>query len=209
MSAILCWVVAASILVELLQEIPYFSGTPAGFIISSILVLIAIRFIWKAVDKIIKFISPESTVKTLAGCLLKTMKQLELIESMNSEVAMRKCAGGYSHCMIIHASAHDSERFGKAIAEMLSAIDNPRYVLVKKHSFLPSLSYTHSYACPSIIGTKKERAQVLAKNLKKHVGNFELFFTRNFEGVKHLTKCRRKAYLNRNEILIKRLKRVN
>jgi len=165
-------------------------------------------FIGKALDRIFKFISPESTVKTLANCLLKAMKELNLIESENAKVELRKCPNGYTHCILINANAHDNERFGVAITEMLSAIDNPRYIMIKKNKILSRLSYTHSYACPSILGSNKERAEVLAKILKKKIGIFELIFTRNPEGRLHLVKSKRKAYLNKNEIHLNRMKRV-
>jgi len=208
-TAVMAWTIAAFLLVEMLWVIPELMGSPLQWILTSAIVLIAVSFIWKALDRIIKFISPEQTVKTLATCLIKAMQELNLLESPEARVEIRKCESGFSHVIIRNANAHDNERFGKAIAEMLTAIDNPRYIMIKKHRLLPRMSYTHSYACPSIIGSNKERAEILAKNLKKHIGEFKLFFTRNPEGRTHLTKSKQKSYLNRNSIHITRMKRVN
>ena len=209
LAAVMAWGAAATILINGLLNTPIIADSLVTLLLSFVVLFVSIHSIGRALDKIIKFISPEQTVKTLASCLLMTMKELKLIESVDAKVELRKCETGYTHCLIRNANAHDNERFGKAIAEMLSAIDNPRYIMVKKHRFFPWMSYTHSYACPSIIGTNKERAEVLAKKLKKHIGRFTLIFTRNPEGRAHLTKSKRIAYLNRNEIEIKRMKRVN
>lgn len=208
LAAVTAWSTLAAILINLLEIIPEFAESPLAWLLLIVFAFIAATFIVKALARIINFISPESTAKTLANCLLKAMKELGLIESSEAKVELRKCKSGYTHCIIRNASAHDNERFGAAIAEMLTAIDNPRYVMIKKHRFLPKMSYTHSYACPSIIGSNKERAQVLAKKLKKHIGNFVLVFTRNPDGRAHLVKSKQKAYLNRNEIEIQRMKRV-
>jgi len=208
LTALMIWVSVAVALVQGIIRIPFLTQTLAAFIISSLFAAASVIFVYKATEKLIKFLSPEKTVKTLAACLLKAMKQLELIESKKAKVALDRSASGYSYCVLKNANAHDNERFGKAIGEMLSAIDNPRYILVKKRRLLPSLSYTHSYACPSVIGSNKERVQVLAGMLRKTIGRITMIYTRTPEGRAHLTKCKRKAYLNRNEITLKRLKFV-
>jgi hypothetical protein len=123
-------------------------------------------------------------------------------------VVLKRNENDYTYCFIKNATAHDNEIFGNAIGEMLSAIDNPRYVMVKKYRLFPFLSYTNSYACPSILGTNKERAETMAHVLKRQAGGFALIYTRSAEGRKHLMKCRKHAYLNRNEIFLKRKKMV-
>ena len=92
--------------------------------------------------------------------------------------------------------------------ELLSAIDNPRYVLIKKYGFFNySLNhYSHSYACPSIIGTKKENVQLLTHYLIRSTGKFSLLYTRSEKGRKVLLQCRKRSYINLNEAVVKNKK---
>ena len=207
--AVICWAAAAGLVIAGLAAVPFIAESWALSFICWILAAALSVFLLLRFKRLINFLTPKNTVKSLAGCLLKTMKKLGLVESKGARVSMRTNQKGQAHCLITGASAHDNEVFGKAVGEMLSAIDNPRYVMVKKYRLPPWLSYANSYACPSAVGSNKENAQVLAKLLKKQAGDFELIYTRSVEGRKHLTKCRKRAYLNRNGIFLKRRKLIN
>jgi len=206
--AVICWALAAGLVIAGMVAIPVIVENTALTILCWSLAVVLVIFLLANLKCLLNFISPKKTVKTLASCLLKAMKKLKLIESRNARLSIRTTAKGYASCVITGASAHDNEVFGKAMGELLSAIDNPRYVMVKKYKLLPGLSYADSYACPSAVGANKEGAQVLAKLLQKQAGRFELIYTRSAEGRKHLTKCRQKAYLNRNQVFLKRRKMV-
>jgi len=206
--AVICWALAAGLAIAGMAAVPVIVENTALTILCWSLAVVLVCFLLANLKRLLNFISPKKTVKTLAGCLLKAMKKLGLIESKNARISMRAGAKGYTSCVITGASAHDNEVFGKAMAELLSAIDNPRYVMVKKYRLLPGLSYSNSYACPSAIGANKESAQVLAKLLQKQAGRFELIYTRSAEGRKCLTKCRQKSYLNRNQVFLQRRKMV-
>jgi len=207
--AVICWAVATGLLLAGLLTASFLSESPALSVLCWVLTAVLVALLLTNLKRLLNFISPKRTVKTLAGCLLKAMKKLNLIESKGARLSMRTAAKGYAHCMLTGASAHDNEVFGKAMGELLSAIDNPRYVMVKRYRFPKALSYANSYACPAALGANKESAQVLAGFLKKQAGQFELIYTRSAEGRKHLTKCRQRAYLNRNRVFLKRRKMVN
>ena len=208
-AGVLAWISAASTLITAVMRLPLYSSSVAAFIITFLIALISIYFVQKGLRKIIDFISPENTVKTLASCLLKAMKKLDIIKSDTANVVIKTSKSGYSHCLLKNATAHENEVFGTAVFEMMSAIDNPRYVMVKRYKFLSLISYTNSYACPSVLGVKKEYAQALADVIRTKAGNFELIYTRTLEGRNYLYKCKKKSYLNRNEIYTKRNKVVN
>jgi len=206
--AVLFWALAAGLVIAAIATAPIVIDNPVLMILCWSLAVVLVIFLLANLKRLLNFISPVKTVKTLASCLLKAMKQLKLIESKSARLSMRVSKKSYAQCVITGASAHDNEVFGKAMAELLSAIDNPRYVMVKKYKLLPGLSYADSYACPAAVGANKESAQVLAKLLQKQAGRFELIYTRSAEGRKHLTKCRQKSYLNRNQVFLKRRKMV-
>ena len=206
--AVIFWAVAAGLVLAGLLAVPFISENKILSIFAIILAVVLGIVLLVNFKKLTNFISPKNTVRTLAGCLLKAMKKLGLVESQKARLSMRTAAGGTAQCVLVNASAHDNEVFGKAMGELLSAIENPRYVLVKKYKLLSGLSYTNSYACPAAIGANKESAQVLAKCLKGQAGGFEMIYTRSEQGRRHLTKCRQRSYLNRNQIFMKRRKMV-
>ena len=81
---------------------------------------------------------------------------------------------------------------------MLSPIENPRYILIAKTRF-NRYNYTLSFACPTVIGKKKEYVEVLAEKLKTSTGRFEPVYTHRENGRKLILKCRRSSYITFNE----------
>ena len=105
-----------------------------------------------------------------------------------------------------NASVHDQNVFNRAMTEFLSPIDNPRYLLIRRNA-LGKYAYRYSFACPSVIGKKKEYAEALARKLKK-VGRFELVFTRREDGRKLILTCRKKSYISVNQRQIEQIYRA-
>ena len=64
---------------------------------------------------------------------------------------------------------------------MFSAIDNPRYVFVKK-GLGGRKSYSKSYSCPGILAGNKETAELLGRNIEKIMGKYYLIYTRTEQG---------------------------
>jgi hypothetical protein len=91
------------------------------------------------------------------------------------------------------------------MSELLTSIENPRYLLIKQYRilFFKLNDFGQSYACPSIIASKKENVEIFEEHLQNQAGKFSVQFTRSEKGRKVLLKCRRKSYINRNEIFIK------
>ena len=94
------------------------------------------------------------------------------------------------------------------MTEMLTPIENPRYILIAKKS-LGRYNYALSFACPSIIGKKKEYAAVLAQKLKNTTGNFEPVYTHREDGRRLILKCRKRSYITFNEESMKRKYKVS
>ncbi|ERJ12308.1 DEAD/DEAH box helicase family protein [Haloplasma contractile] len=157
--------------------------------------------------KLLKYISPKKTIKTLGNCILSTLKDIGEISTIESKVLIESDSHDTMiQCILDRATRHEKRVFASAMKELLSSIDNPRYLLIKKG--LLRLNYDHSFACPSIIGVKKKNASIFKEYLQKTSGKIELAYTRNQAGRKHLLKCRRHSYINRNETLVYNKKMV-
>lgn len=171
-------------------------------ILSGIVFVVALIFGIKLLIGLNRFSSPQKSIKTLADCILKTLKDIGEITTRNTKVEV------YSNslntnimCSLSNATVHEKTVFANAVSEMLSPIDNPRYLLIKQPK-----KYTDSYACPSIIGTKKENAQIFADYLKKKELKYNIVYTRNESGRQDLIKCKKYSYINANAKFVKRKK---
>ena len=139
-------------------------------------------------------VTPEKTLRRLGTALLETMRESGSITS--AEAALQICKSGQGvECALENASVREKNLFAEAMGELLSPLDNPRYILIRR---LPLLGFavrmpSQSYACPSLLGAKKETAELLKKHLEKHGDRFELVYTRNEAGRKALLECRRAA----------------
>ena len=157
---------------------------------------------------ILRFISPKGTLKTLSNCMLKTLKDLEVIESKKAKVKVESqdVANINLNVHLENASLREQNLFASLIKEMLSPIKNPRYLFIKKR--FGFYSYRHSFNCPSVIDKNKTNAKTLEQHLKLCGGSYQLVYTRNEKGRKLLLKCRRKSITNINATYIGRHKKT-
>lgn len=169
--------------------------------------IICIYFLYKNSKVVFKNISPEKTVETLSKCVFKSLKEIGEIDSKNAKVYVATRKDSSVSCSLQRASAREKNVFKNAITEMLSPIDDPRYLIVNTKN--NKMNYFMSYACPSVLGVNKETAKILKKHLKDTGCNFGLVFTRNQNGRKELFKCKKYSYVNLNNSKVKNKRKVN
>ncbi len=155
--------------------------------------------------KLLAFISPRRTIETLSRCILETLRQMKAVRSFEADVDIQADeTNAYIQCGIQGATLREKKLFADAVRELLTSIDNPRYLLIKKLR-LPFHSvwrYSQSYACPSVIGAKQEYVDILMRLLKRKSGAFGYVYTRSEAGRWALLRCRRRSYINRNEAFV-------
>lgn len=79
---------------------------------------------------------------------------------------------------------------------MLSPIDNPRYLIIKKN-FFGGYDYRNSFACPSIIS----KVNCGVNNLRKQfdaIGSIAVVYAYYDLGKKLSFKCRKKSFITKN-----------
>lgn len=151
--------------------------------------------------------TPARSIKTLGIAIYEALCECSLIAPSARVECRQDKQLSYVSLYLRNASVHDQNVFNRAMAEFLSPIDNPRYLLIRRNVLGKPL-YRFSFACPSVIGKKKEYAEVLAKKLKK-VGRFELVFTRREDGRRLILTCRKKSYINVNQRNLEQIYRVD
>jgi len=154
--------------------------------------------LYNGVKKMVLHSNPANSIKTLGVAVYKTLCECDLI---SPSAKVETTAHKQLYFVALHlrnASIHDQNIFNAAMAEMLSPIENPRYILISKTKF-NRYNYKLSFACPSIIGKKKEYVEVLAEKLKATTGNFEPIYTHREDGRGLILKCRKRSYIAFNE----------
>ncbi len=152
---------------------------------------------YRFLKKLFLHLTPSRSFKTLGLAVYRTMHDCGLLAPC-SKVESVKDKNLRCVCLYLrNASIHDQNRFNTAMAELLSPIENPRYLLIRKKR-LGGYDYRTSLACPSAIGKKKEYVEILAKHLKAGTGRFEAVYTGNESGRALILKCRRRSYITLN-----------
>ncbi len=157
--------------------------------------------------KMILHFNPARSVKTIGVAVYRTLIECGCISSSAKVETNEDKYLRYIGISLRNASIHDQNIFNTAMAEMLSPIDNPRYVLIKQQIF-SKYNYRYSFACPSIIGKKKEYVEVLAEKLKYSIGKFVPIYTRNENGRALILKCRKGSYITYNHKMMNKKYKV-
>ena len=158
--------------------------------------------------KLILHLNPANSIRTLGIALYKTLCECDLISPSAKVVTVSHEKLYFVSLHLRNASIHDQNIFNSAMAEMLSPIENPRYILISKNRFT-GYNYRLSFACPSIIGKKKEYVEVLTKKLKSTTGSFDLVYTHREDGRRLILKCRKNSYITVNEKAMSKKYRVS
>ncbi|MDN3694965.1 DEAD/DEAH box helicase family protein [Chryseobacterium tructae] len=100
-------------------------------------------------------------------------------------------------CYLKGGSQYENAQFIQTLQELVSQIDNPRYLLKQKRNsfFQKSEQY---FPVPEMFAKNKKSAEFFMKVWNKIMGTSELVFTRTIDGRKILLKLRFESLLKRN-----------
>jgi len=105
---------------------------------------------------------------------------------------------GNSVCHLEGGSYSEASVFILTLQELLSKIDNPRYLLKTKGILFLKNSINY-YPVPDIFGRNKKSAELFARNWIEESGAASLVFTRTIDGRKLLLTLRFKALIRKNK----------
>ncbi len=170
--------------------------TGFGAVVGILLTVLSVYVCFKNAMYVLKNASPEKTVSGFADAVLQSLQDLKEIEA-SSEIKLQiqqNANGNAVSVGLTGSSEREKKVFLKAIRELFTDIEDPRYVIIGTSKMLGTVrrDYQNSFACPTVFGVNKETAEILQKNLKGPVGNFELVFTRSENGRKVLNECKKK-----------------
>ena len=176
---------------------------PAVGLVCVLITLALCSPVYKLAKMILSHINPANSIKTLGKAVYKTLCECDLI-SPSAKVETLTDKDTFSVTVQLrNASVHDQNVFNAAMTEMLSPIENTRYILIAK-GFCNAYNYTMSFACPSVIGKKKEYVEILAEQLKNSTGKFQPVYAHSEDGRSFILKCRKRSYISLNEKAIRK-----
>jgi len=125
------------------------------------------------------------------------MKEFGFIDKRSKLIVKNKSKINVN-IILKNASVYEQNLFNNSIKEIYSIIDEPRYLLIKQDLF-NRYNFSCSFACPTIIGQKKEYAEYLAFRLSIKIAKIKAIYTRNEDGRKLILKCKKKSYITFNQ----------
>ena len=163
--------------------------TAAGFVFG-LAALVSLPWALLAVWRLIRHGTPERSIKQIG---------LAVLDSLEYEGSIDRNAGqfrvyadhnqdGTVYCWIGGGTGQEQTVFLRTLREVLSPIDNPRYLLARRRIW--RIFREDYFAVPDVLARKKEFAEEFGRRWNSRVGPVQVVFTRTPEGRKLLLRAR-------------------
>lgn len=106
-------------------------------------------------------------------------------------------AKGDMFCYLDGGSHYEKSQFIQVLQEVISKIDNPRYLLKQQAKLFFKKKYIY-YPIPEVFAKNKKSAELFMKTWSEKIEKSELVFTRTIEGRRILLQLRFQSLLKRN-----------
>ena len=181
--------------------------TIAGIVILACIGVYALKYFKNFSFFILNHTTPKQSFTSLSKTVLRTFKDLDVIQD-GTRMNVEENDAGDICISIKNATLHEQNTFNTAIKELLSPIDNPRYVIVKNSIFKNKYEYNFSFACPSAFANNSSNVEVFKRNLQHSMGSIDVKYVYSEEGRKLLVKCRKNSFITKNDKHINKRQRV-
>jgi hypothetical protein len=150
------------------------------------------RRTWRLLRIIIRFRDISKDILAIGNVLLKALIRAGAIETAASRLKVRADVDAFGGilCHLEGGTTLDKSTFLKALREIISVFDNPRYLIVRKSESLLFVPQRDYHAVPEIIGRNKRMAEAFRDDWRRMVGACELVYTRTIEGRRLLLRAR-------------------
>ena len=148
-----------------------------------------------------KFGDMRKDVQGIGEALCSTLCAFDLLTTPKASLRVVTTLelGGGVFCSLEGATLRESHVFASCMKEILSPIENPRYVLARKTLLPIQDSESDFHAVPECIGVNRARVNYFAQQWTQEVGKNNIVYTRTPEGRKELLHARAFAIVNRME----------
>ena len=168
--------------------------TAAGFVFG-LAALVSLPWALLAVWRLIRHGTPERSIRQIGRAVLEALEYEGSIDRTAGQfrVYADHNQDGSVYCWIGGGTGQEQTVFLRALREVLSPIDNPRYLLARRKIW--RIFREDYFAVPDVLARKKEFAEEFARRWNSRVGPVQLVFTRTPEGRKLLLRARSHSLL--------------
>ena len=140
----------------------------------------------------IKYRDIAKDIQKIGEALLHALAEAGCIHTGLSKLRVEAIVDQYGavFCHLEGGTTFEKSTFINALQEVISAIDNPRYVVIRKSSFMTFLEQIDYHSVPEVLGRNKKSAEYFREMWEMKVGRCDLIFTRTIEGRKFLLRSR-------------------
>lgn len=177
----------------------YISSTQDLYILFAIIGALGVAIFggltFKTLRLYFKYRDISKDILQIGNALLSSLIKAGTIKSEKSalkvETSVDSC--GAIFCHLEGGTTFEKSTFINALQEVIAPIDNPRYVIIRKNSFMFFSKQKDYHSVPEILGRNKSLAEYFQHQWEELVGDCDLVFTRTIEGRKLLLKSRMKS----------------
>lgn len=150
------------------------------------------RQLFRSARLYLKYRDISKDLENIGKALLHALLESKTIGKGNSLLSVETSVNEFGEvfCHLEGGTTYEKSTFIKALEEIVSPVDNPRYLIIRKSNFLKLLKQKDFHSVPEALGKKKALATGFKWHWQKFVGKCELVFSRNPEGRAALLKAR-------------------
>lgn len=150
------------------------------------------RQFYKTFRIFFKYRDISKDIQQIGEALLQSLVKMGTIQTDISKLYVISSIDNYGaiYCHLDGGTSFEKSTFIKSLQEIISTIDNPRYLILRKSLFLKIISQSDYHSVPELIGRNKKTAEYFESQWKRLVGSCELIYTRTIDGRKILLKSR-------------------
>jgi hypothetical protein len=123
--------------------------------------------------------------------VLDSLSECGIIRTKRGDLSLTATVGdkGQVECFLEGRTAIETASFIDAMKQLLSPIENPRYVLVRQGAATLWLRRDY-HSVPEALAARKAYAEAFARHWRRRVGSATLVYTRSIEGRLLLVRAR-------------------
>lgn len=146
---------------------------------------------YKTLKLYIRYRDISKDFENIGKVLLKSLIKQGAIKSAEKDLVVESKTfdDGTVYCYLKGATRGEQAIFINSFKEILSVVDNPRYIIIRKGDFWKIRKDDYN-AVPNLLGINKKLASYFHELWSSTVGRSQLVYTRTIEGRKLLLKAR-------------------
>lgn len=182
-----------------LDMLGVFRGLPSQWVFHLIFGGFWVGFLWLYGDKLVKsaklYIKYRDITKDIEGvanALLKSLVETKNIKTPLEQLKVVTTVNDFGEvfCHLEGTTTYGKSIFTQSLEEVVSPVENPRYLVIRKSRFLKLFGQRDYHAVPDLLARKATLAAIFKKHWLTEVGPCEVFFARSEEGRAQLLKAR-------------------